>query len=146
MSQTVLLHRPVLPRRITVAAVRAALEDVVAANPGKAGHPLRDDQPSRYIEQGQPSCLISLVMLRLGFSKGVLRALDEEHPTGEILQTGVTIEESRHPALKKITEDARRLLQYVQEAQDRGVRWDRIVTDAFRRQRWFRVGKKPWLR
>jgi hypothetical protein len=135
-------------RRITVPAVRAALEDVVAEHPGRVDRRSVDELPNRYIDQGKPSCLVALVLVQLGFSHGVLKALDQEHPPGDVYQPGVRVADSRHPALKRCRREALLLLQYVQSRQDRGDEWGRIVTDAFKRNTWIcrrDEKRRPWL-
>jgi len=141
--------RPAPPRRITVAAVREALRAVADEEPDRVDRRAVDFLPARYIDGGRPNCFVALVLTRLGFSVGVLRALDEEHPTGELIHAGVRVAESRHPALKKLDPVARQLLQYVQDCQDRGERWGRIVNDALTPNKWFGQlwdrRHRPWL-
>lgn len=141
----------VLPRHrnITVAAVRAALFDVAGRNPRRVDPLAVDGEPTRYVVKGRPSCLVAAVLHRLGYSTAVLRSLDHEHPTGEIARIGVPVSESRHKKLNRIEPAARALLQYVQDAQDRGKTWGAVVDAAFRRSRWRSEGylrqRKPWL-
>ncbi len=149
MSTSAVLSRPTRARRVSVQAVTAALTAVVREHPKRADRRAVDGLPARYIDRGQPNCLVALVLLRLGFSVGVLRALDQEHPVGELCQAGVKVAESRHPALKKIDPLARALLQFVQDGQDRGERWESIVADALS-PTWWATGRrnrdrKPWL-
>jgi hypothetical protein len=136
-------------RRISAATVRAALESVVADHPHRADRRTIDTRPRYVRADGRPACLVAEVLTRLGFSTGVLKALDEEHPTGNILDTGVTLTESGHPALKKLHRDALLLLGYVQARQEQGVRWGRILRDAFQPRRLFRRRRdrrsRPWL-
>lgn len=133
--------------RITVTDVRAVLEEVAQAEPDHTDPRVEDDQPVRYLVAGQPSCLVARVLSKLGFSTGILRALDRERPTGEIIRVGVKVAESRHPALRKIDARAIALLQYVQTKQDQGRPWGRIVRDAFSPGPWYslRERNKPWL-
>jgi len=148
VPHSVELKRPRTPRRITVTAVTETLRVVVAEHPGRADRRATDGLPARYIDAGKPNCLVAMVLVRLGYSAGILKALDQEHPTGELTQPGVRVAESRHPALRKIDPVARRLLQYVQDAQDQGRRWDAILTDSCTPSRWFPARdrtRKPWL-
>ncbi len=149
MPGTALLKTPVHPRRITVSVVREALRAVVAEHPGRADRRAVDGLPARYVDKDEPSCLVAKVLAKLGFSLGVLRALDQEHPVGELLQPGVKVAESRHPALRKIDPLARQLLQYIQDCQDRGDRWARIVDTALTPSAWthrrWEQRRKPWL-
>ncbi len=149
MSTSAVLSRPAAPRRITVAAVSDVLRSIVAEHPGRCDRRATDGLPARYIDRGQPNCLVAMVLVRLGFSTGVLRALDQEHPVGDLCQPGVKVAESRHPALRKIDPLARQLLQHVQDLQDLGCRWDDIVSRALTPARWtmtrFDARRKPWL-
>lgn len=149
MSSSAVLKRPTSPRRITVPAVRAALQAVIDEHPRRADRRVEDGLSARYIDRGRPNCLVAMVLTKLGFSTGVLRALDQEHPTGELRAVGVKVDESRHPALRKIDPTARKLLQYVQDAQDCGKRWDRILSEAFSSRPWIArrwdQKRKPWL-
>lgn len=141
-------HKVVKPIRITVAHVREVLEKIAAESPD-----MRDRRAGvlvpRYIDQGEPGCLVAIVLTRLGFPLSMLRALDREHRTGDIFHAGVRIEESRNPSLRRIDKPARQLLAYVQRNQDRGVRWGAIVRDSFRRPPlvpdWWVRERKPWL-
>lgn len=133
---------------ITVADVKGALETVARADPDHVDRRPAEGLPSRYVEQGKPACLVARALARLGFSVGVLKALDAERPVGELLAPGVRVEESRHPALRKLDPMALRLLQYVQDQQDSGRRWGRVVGDAFTTSVWrgpFDRRRKPWL-
>lgn len=132
--------------KITVEAVKTALEQVVAAEPGRVDKRVQNEQPPRYVANGKPFCLVAKVLARLGFSVGVLHALDREHPLGA-LNSGVQIAESRHPALKKIDDRAIQLLQYAQKKQDSGLPWGFILREAFTppSRFSFRERHKPWL-
>lgn len=135
-------------RKITVDDVKTALETVALTDPDHIDRRAAEGLPARYIDRGKPDCLVARSLAKLGFSTGVLKALDQEHPVGEILHAGVRVEESRHPALRKIDPLALRLLQYVQDQQDNGQRWGRIVADAFSTSVWrtpFDHRRKPWL-
>lgn len=155
MSSTTLsrpTHTTRTARRIHVADVRAALTEIAARHPDRRDPRVRDDLPPRYVHRGEPACLVALVLIRLGFSQGVLKALDQEHPTGALCEAGVRLAESRHPALRKIDPVARQLLQYVQDQQDRGQRWADIVRAAFTPVKPFTfaglrwpTSTKPWL-
>lgn len=147
MSMSTTLLNKTRSRRITVAAVREVLRDLATEFPGRADRRAADGLPARYIDRGQPCCLVALVLTRLGYSVGVLRALDAEHGTGNVI-AGVQIGESRHPALRKVDPLARRLLQHIQYMQDRGCAWDKIISEAFTPSRWFPRQdreRKPWL-
>ncbi len=139
------LKRPSHPRRISVASVRDALRAVAADYPGRTCIGRVNGAPARYVRHGRPDSLVALVLARLGYSTGVLTALDAEHPVGSVCERGVTVDESRHPALAKLDPLARQLLAYVQTRQDAGRPWDRIVADALRPALFLRYRRKPWL-
>ncbi len=136
--------------KITVHAVRAAMEQIAAAQPTHVDRRAADDLPARYVSGGIANCFVARVLEKLGYSLGVLKALDHEHPVGDLSAPGVRVAESRHPALKKIDGDAKRLLQWVQDKQDAGQAWGRIVEQAFKPkgvwdfESWDRR-KRPWL-
>lgn len=136
--------------KVTVNAVRVALEAVALATPAYVDRRAADDLPARYVEGGRANCLVAKVLENLGYSLGILKALDAEHPVGELCAAGVRVAESRHPALKKVDGQAKALLQWVQDQQDAGRAWGRIVTDAFKpRSLWDFESrdrhKRPWL-
>jgi len=131
-------------RPINAVNVRAALVAVSALNPGRHDARPGDGLTARYVnDDGRPNCLVAHVLLRLGITIHVLRALDQEYPTGELVRPGVKITETRHKALRRLDPDAQALLGYVQDRQEAGARWDRIVEEAFNpgrlsRRRWYR--------
>ncbi len=135
-------------RRIDVADVMTALETVVAEDPNHVDRRAKDGLPARYVDRGAPNCLVARVLAELGFSLGVLRSLDQEHPTGDLFHVGVRVQDSRHAALRKIDPLAMRLLAFVQTAQDRGEKWGAIARNAVTPDRWFPKRdreRKPWL-
>lgn len=145
---------PIRRKRITVAMVRAALVDIAARNPRRVDR--RDDHrvdaelPTRYAGRGGPACLVAQVLTRLGFTLGQLKALDAEHPVGELFTAGVRVTESRHPALRRLDDNAKALLQWVQDKQDAGHQWGRIVADAWRPRSVWKLARfdrrhRPWL-
>lgn len=135
---------------IDVEQVTRALTDVVATDPDRVDPRRRDDWgPIQYVHRGEPACLVAMTLLRLGYSLVVLQELDREYPMGEIQDAGVTIADSRHPALRKLHPAARALLDFVQQGQDKGHRWRDITTAAFAPRR-LRLGRldtlrRPWL-
>lgn len=141
--------RSLPPRRIDVPLVRIVLEQIAAEEPEHRDGRITDGLCARYIHQGQPNCFVARVLDRLGFSIGVLKALDAKLPIGEMVHTGVRIEESDHPALRRLTPNARQLLAFVQRQQDRGWAWGKIVRDAFSLDPWvlprWNRQRKPWL-
>lgn len=139
----------VISRAITVNAVKEVLEDIVANNPDRADPRVEEGMHARYVHHGRPNCLVAHTLTRLGFSMSVLRALDREHGVGNVVDAGVPLIESRHPALRRIDPLALRLLDFVQARQDDGERWASVVRDAFHRHRYFGEywdrKRKPWL-
>lgn len=146
---TTLTERRVHHRRITVDVVRDVLREIAAEEPDRCDARTELESGPRYIHSGHPSCLVARVLYRLGFSAGVLRAMDREYPTGELVEPGARIAESRHPALRKIDPTAKQLLQWVQDKQDQGLAWGVVVRQAFDVSRlsiwaWDRR-RRPWL-
>lgn len=135
-------------RRISVADVRGAMAVVAAEDPDHSDRRAEDDLSPRYIVHGQPSCLVARVLEQLGFSRGVLRDLDRCREVGDWRKSnggGARIGVSWHPALKKIDPAARQLLEWVQSRQDRGQCWGFIADQAFKKPRWGRRERKPWV-
>lgn len=135
-------------RTITADTVTQVLAQIVEANPDHVDPRASDGLMPRYVHRGKPNCLVATVLDRLGFSLGVLRALDEEYPTGELRHAGVQVDKSRHPALRRIDPKARALLSYLQRQQDRGWAWGRIVRNALTPARFFNrfdKAERPWL-
>ncbi|TDC02660.1 hypothetical protein E1091_00215 [Micromonospora fluostatini] len=128
--------------QITVALVRAELERVAAERPDHRDGRAANRQPCRYLTGGEPSCLVALVLHRLGVSVGVLRALD--HEVGR-RGAGVRINESRHPALRRVEPAALALLAYVQRMQDSGHTWGQAVEDALSEKRRYGRFARPWM-
>ncbi len=147
---TATIERKRVKVRITVNAVRAALEEAAAASPARVDHRVDAEQPARYVHSDRPDCLVALALAKLGFSVGVLKALDAEHPIGDPFTSGVCVAESRHPALRKIDDQAKFLLQWVQDQQSAGRTWGRIVLAAFKPKAVWRfkswdMRRRPWL-
>jgi hypothetical protein len=87
----------------------------------------------RYVEHGQPCCLVAVVLYRLGFTVAQLRQLDTEAGT---TGGGIIFAQSRHPLLKRIAPLARDLLDYVQRDQDcPGQPWSTVADRALQRGR-----------
>jgi hypothetical protein len=135
-------------KNITVHQVRVVLEEIAAT------YQHRRDRRSgvsfiRYINRGVPNCLVALVLERLGFSLRVLSALDREYPTGDIVNPGVRVSESRHPALCALDPVVLALLDHVQQRQGKGRSWRKVVTHTFASPRFLPVRfdqrRRPWL-
>ncbi len=148
MSVSTALLNTRTTKKITTETVTRVLAQIVEADPDHVDPRTSDGLMPRYVHRGRPNCLVATVLSRLGFSLGVLRALDEEYPTGELRHAGVQVATSRHPALRRIDPAARALLAHLQRQQDRGWAWGRIVRDALTPARFF-AGRdrreRPWL-
>lgn len=135
--------------KIGVDLVRAAMNEIVVTAPTHVDHRATDGLPARYVEHGQPVCLVAKILVRLGYSVAVLKELDREYPMGEIIHAGVQIGRSRHPALRKLSPEALALLQFLQDQQDRGLSWGRIAVKAFQSKGMmlakFDKRERPWL-
>lgn len=94
----------------TRAVVLDVLDAVANDHPDRIDRRPAGDLPPRYIDHGDPACLVALVMNRLGVSIGVLRAMDREN---------VRIAHSRHPVRRRFTADAWGLLAALQWDNDR---------------------------
>lgn len=136
-------------KKITVEDVRVVLEDIARAEPGHRDRRIVDGLTARYLDQGKPNCFVAKALTRLGFSVGVLRALDAKLPIGELKHAGVRVDEADHPALRRIHPSALALLAYVQRQQDGGLAWGKIVKDAFSFDPWllprWNRARRPWL-
>lgn len=139
----------VKPKEITAAHVLAVLHDIATAEADRVDPRSEAGLLPRYLHRGQPNCLAARVLARLGYPTSVLRALDREFPTGELVHGGVQIAHSRHPSLRRLDDNARALLQHLQTQQDRGWPWGRIIKQAATRSKWFsrrhEKTRKPWL-
>jgi hypothetical protein len=138
------------PKTITVADIKTALDHIVAEAPDRTDRRIEDHLNPRYLDHGQPTCLVALLLIALGYRTALLRDLDREHSVGHVAATGVRIAESRHPALKRLDPKARTLLQFLQTRQDRGMCWDYIAEQAFKpRHLWTLPSTdrraRPWL-
>lgn len=135
--------------RVDVRAVRTALDTVAARHPYRKDRRAKDGLPPRYIDQGQPNCLVAMVLVELGFPPTLLRELDRELPVGTLHREAVDIAESRHPALRRMDPLARQLLQWCQRRQDSGCIWQYIAEEAFKINGWtttkHNLRRKPWL-
>lgn len=102
----------------------------------------------RYYRDGQPTGLVSHVLLRLGYPSDLLKALDMEYELGEVLHPGVKIGRSRNPALVRIDVPGRQLLSFLQDRQKLGRSWNSISAEAVRRERtlaFLDARRRPWL-
>jgi hypothetical protein len=119
---------------ITVEQVKQALREVAEEQTGQVDARVERNLAPRYVEHGQPCCLVAVVLHRLGFSVAQLKQLDAE-PGRQ--GGGVVFGQSRHPLMRRISADARQLLDYVQVRQDRGWdNWQDIIDRALQRDRY----------
>lgn len=110
--------------------VLAVLEQIVADDPGRLDQRIVGGAAPRYIHHGEPICLVAVALRRLGVSVASLRLLDREahgRPTG--------LATSCHPAVGRLTREARELLDQCQKLQDSGHTWSSAVRLADRRTR-----------
>lgn len=120
-----------MARRITVDDVAAALDAVARERGRRTDDRVERKLAPRYVEHGQPCCLVAVVLHRLGFTIGQLKQFDAESGPGG---GGIILSQSRHPLLKRIEPLARQLLVYVQRRQDMGGEdWPQIVDRALQR-------------
>lgn len=109
---------------ITIIDVYAQLKQTVSADPRRIDRRPSADLPPRYLDQGQPACLVAVVLAELGVSTGVLRALDREPGSRG---AGIRLWGSFHPVQKRFTRDAWALLALVQAGNDRGYSWQWVI-------------------
>jgi hypothetical protein len=131
-----------MSRSYDVQKVSAALDQVIESNPlhtdrrastGKLG--------CRYMEHGEPACLVACVMAQLGVSLGVLKMLDDEGTAPGSVQLRGTI----HPIRKRFTPSAWDLLVYLQRENDAGWEWDRCRQHAFDPKNRSRRFPRSWM-
>lgn len=102
---------------ITVEQVKELLAKVAEEQPERADARVERNLAPRYVEHGEPCCLVAVVLHEAGFTVPQLRQLDTE--PGNVAG-GVVFAQSRHPLVKRIAPGARRLLDYLQRRQDQG--------------------------
>lgn len=105
--------------RIDVPQVLADLEELVALE--KAGDPrVARGLPGRYMEHGEPCCLVARLMFKEGISTGQLKELDAPRTGGG----GLDLRSVRGPIKHRYTPKAWDLLLFLQKCNDRGWSWD----------------------
>ena len=118
--------------RITLDAVIDTLRALAEELPDKVDPRVGRGLPPRYVEHGEPVCLVAVLLHRLGYSVGHLKQLNREGPQAAQASTGgVVLGRSRNPLLRRIDPVARDLLDAVQAKQDRGgwYTWRRAVDE-----------------
>lgn len=116
---------------ITVAQVKQTLSELAAEQGGHVDARVARQLAPRYVEHGQPCCLVAVILYRLGFKVPQLRQLDAEPG---MKGGGVQFGKSGHPLMKRIEPDARTLLDYLQVNQDSGRgTWSDVADRALQR-------------
>lgn len=114
--------------RYDVKDVHDVLDKVVADNPERVDRRAGDGLPPRYVEDGQPNCLVAELLHRMGVSIGVLKQLDRE--AGRF-GAGIMLKMSEHAIRRRFTPAAWELLYYLQRQNDGGASWGKAYEAAF---------------
>lgn len=137
MSVATLLPRHERPQEtqtpVTAAEVGAVLELVVLRAGEDTTYETPEEGSAVYVHEGEPHCLVALVLVELGFTVDELVRLGNVRPTSidlpadkwndELLRR---VEASR-PLWERLTPAARTLLDHVQEHQDDEAAWGNIL-------------------
>lgn len=130
---------------IAVAPVKSTLDAVAAEAPEHVDSRVGRKLAPRYLDKGEPCCLVAQVLSRLGVSTGVLRELDRE---GGTTGGGIILRHTRHPVRRRFDRVAWDLLCEVQDHQDRGRSWQQVADDLLRppTESWLRAPRQgyPW--
>lgn len=127
-----------MPRTLhTVDEIRTILDTVTAERPDHIDRRPNAGLTPRFIDHGQPACLVGVILARLGVSTGLLRALDRD---------GARLDEIEHPLRRRFTPEAWALLAYLQHGNDGATSWQEVRRRAFRPDPyWLRVyPKRAW--
>lgn len=137
---------------ITADEVKEVLRAVVESDPERVDpRTTADEIRPRYLDaDGEPGSLVAHLLIEIGFDLTFLRQLDHEFPLGHIFDSGVRIDESRHPALAEFEPAALKLLAYLQDLQDGGLPWMDCYLDAFAKPNRLVPAKyvrerRPWM-
>lgn len=87
-------------------------------------------QPCRYLGDGEPLCLIGVLLDRLGIGLEVLAELDREDPDSGPKRLSF----STHEVWRGFERKARSLMEFAQREQDGGRPWGGAVEYAIRRE------------
>lgn len=119
--------------RIGVDRVRADLDELVKLERSEDPRVARG-LPGRYMEHGEPCCLVARLMFAEGISIGQLKDLDhaEGRPGG-----GQELRDVKGPIKHRYTPQAWDLLVYLQKCNDRGWSWAACRKEAFTVSKWF---------
>lgn len=119
---------------ITVEDVKAALEAVARDYRYHVDQRVERKLAPRYVEHGEPCCLVAVILHRLGFTIAQLKQLDTESGNDG---GGTILSESRHPLLKRVDPVALALLAYMQKRQDiHAEEWSLVADRALQRGRY----------
>lgn len=125
--------------------VREVLDAVVNPEPERVDRRAEaDTMACRYVENGCPSCLVGVILYRLGFSVGRLKMLDRAAQGEPILLHGSGLD-------RYFTPLAFELLCYLQRSNDAGLTWGKSRENALTPDRYWsahprwRYHRKPWL-
>lgn len=131
----------------TVQDVREALDAAAQAHPERVG--LRTAQGRKagfYAYHGKPCCLVGDILLRLGFSMGLIKALDNQEEGGPVLFRNSGLHRRFEPL-------AFEMMCCIQKINDRGHTWARVREDVLTIDSyWGRHGRearyvgREWLR
>ncbi len=118
--------------RIKLSTVIDTLQALAEEFPDKVDPRVDRGLPPRYVEHGEPVCLVAVLLHRLGYSVEHLKQLNREgSQAAQASSGGVVFGRSRNPLLRRISPVARNLLDAVQAKQDRGgyYTWKRVVAE-----------------
>lgn len=142
-----------MPRyRYTTAQLVELLREMPEQDRARVDKRAARDLDPRYVEHGEPCCLVAHLLLQVGVPVHVLKALDLEAGTGSATPK---LRESRHPFWGRFEPAARSLLDFLQFVQDYGRPWGEVAREAleprrlddWRGGRWDQLnpGGRPWL-
>ncbi|QIZ37829.1 hypothetical protein [Saccharopolyspora sp. ASAGF58] len=111
--------------KIGLDRARGELRAIAAESPERVDPRIGRGLAPRYVENGQPACLVAEVLAWLGWSIEQLKQLDREGPRDSgRSQGGVRLAKSRHKALRCIEPQGLTALAAVQDQQDRCGWWN----------------------
>ena len=123
-------------KRITVDQVIEVMDAVVDGYPD--GSDVRVGRSSglggRYVEHGEPCCLVGVMLVRFGASVATLKDLDREDED---------ITGSSHPYWKRFDPVALDLLSFLQRRNDSGSSWEQARREAFTANSYWKQWIKP---
>lgn len=126
--------------------VLLVMDEVVTENPGRTDRRIGELAP-RYVDQGQPNCLVAVILARMGISLGVLRQLDREQWGAG----GIILWATEHSIRRRFTTAAWELLSALQFCNDIGDPWTKAAEKVRNPEVWLsrrwdaRNEGRPWL-